>query len=863
MFHKDWKRYYSGGGHPPACNCVDCTNARLGRSATAPDPRAASGRRPPAPPAPPTIHGGGHSGGNGGGLPVFLGLLIGAALGAGVVFAIGNLAADDIRRFFASFAATPTPTARLALQPPAPTYTPSATAAPTHTPPPTASATPIPAPPHTPPPPHTPAPTSTSSATAAPTHTPPPTATNTPIPTSIPTSTAIPTPEPTLPACGYAELVLMGAGKKHKPCNTATPVPPPGAAPPASPTSVIASAATPAATSALAPANTPVPTPAPVATNTPLPTTAPTHTPLPTAAPTNTPLPTPALTLPPIALDAQPTVVGYYSDGSASVNLALSLHTEDLSPLPQTLPISVTCAQRGNPIANCAAPADITTPTGYRSAAANLTLRLPMGESALAIYYGGANPAALTINVPERIIGIAPDIWACYADRDTAGNYERDHGCYGWYSDFVEKWRSGAIVKIYAEGHPDYIRATREIFDEELAPLLNLKFQWVDAKADANFVARVGLRTSAHPAEWRRCGYCWGIGGPTDYKRNRGRFSEVTSGRITIFHLSRDDEFLNDYERLKGLLTGVIIHEALHALAPTGHAEPSATISVMSNMGYLTYMDKALLALNSHPLIEPGMTMKDARKLVVLKDELLDGAPKEEFDLFNFLERASANLRHAGAMRMKVRGGVTDERCDSEFGYPEWADLEISRLLKWPDDPQMAHLRERDQSVFIFYSDKAAQQTGDGWRHWIKSTGDWRLISRNDLWDSTGWFVRNSKMHWTLAKFLYTYAASHGKSAKMSLLDRSNGKATVRLEFNPYIFQTQWDVDLTATMVIDTETHEIERYTWTDHNNDWNYCATYTEEAKDIEYGIHFTPPAAVITQSEYALPTEFTPPDP
>ena len=853
MFHKDWKRYYGDGGHPPACSCVDCTNARLGRMRSAPEPRAASGRRPPAPPAPPSVHGGSaHSdgngdGGNGGGMPVLLGLLIGAVLGAGVVFAIGNLAADDIRRFIASFAATPTPT-RLAVQPPVPIPTQTATPAPTHTPPPTATATRAPLPTHTPMPTHTPS--ATPSATAAPTHTPSPTATNTPLPTIAPTSTASPTPAPTLPACGYAELVLMGAGKKHKPCNTATPIPPAGAASADTPPSPTASAAvtTPVATPTPAPANTPIPTAAPAATNTPLPT------------PTPPPAPTGPL---PITLAAQPTVVGYYSDGSASVNLALSLRTENISPLPETLPISVTCSQDGNSIANCAPAAEITTPSGYRSASANLALRLPMGDAAIAIDYGGADHAALSVNVPERIIGIDADMWACYADRDTARNYERDHGCYGWYSDFVEKWRNGAVIKIYGEGHPDYIRATREIFDERLAPLLNLKFRWVDDEADANFVARVGLRTSAYPSEWRRCGYCWGVGGPTDYKRNRGRWSEVIGGRITIFHLTRDDEFLNDYQRLKGLLTGVIIHEALHALAPTGHAEPSATISVMSSMGYLTYMDKALLALNSHPLIEPGMTMQDVRKLVVLNDELLDGPSKEKFDLFNFLERTSAKLRHAGAMRMKVRGGITNEHCDSEFGYPGWAELEISRFLRWPDDPQMAHLRERNQSVFIFYSDKAAQQTGDGWRHWIKSTGDWRPISRNNLWDATGWFVRNSKMHWTLAKFLYAYAASDGKSARMSLADRSNGKITARLEFNPYIFQSQWDVDLTATIVIDAETREIDRYTWTDSNNDWNYCATYTEEAKDIEYGIDFAIPSAISAQSEYTLPTEFTPPNP
>ncbi len=78
----------------------------------------------------------------------------------------------------------------------------------------------------------TPIPTPTQSPTAMPT--PIPTATNTPtpipMPTQSPTATLTPVPTATstpdtshLPVCGWAQMVLLNAGKRHDPCNTPTP----------------------------------------------------------------------------------------------------------------------------------------------------------------------------------------------------------------------------------------------------------------------------------------------------------------------------------------------------------------------------------------------------------------------------------------------------------------------------------------------------------------------------------------------------------------------------------------------------------------------------------------------------------------
>jgi len=207
---------------------------------------------------------------------------------------------------------TPIPTASPTL---APTHTPTATNTPIST------ATPTLAPTHTPTATHTPMPTAT--ATLAPTHT--PISTHTPTSTSTSTATPLPTLPPTAtpPVCGYVELVLMGAGKKHKPCYTPTPTPASG--------SVVALGST--ATHTPAPSETPsaMPTPDPAETPSANPTPDPTETP--STGQTPTPMPTATATpiLPPARLSAPTT-------------------TPPLTPFVTNTPVLLTAAMRSTPV---------------------------------------------------------------------------------------------------------------------------------------------------------------------------------------------------------------------------------------------------------------------------------------------------------------------------------------------------------------------------------------------------------------------------------------------------------------------------------------------------------------------------------
>ena len=279
--------YYDG--HPPACTCVACNEGGGGRSRSTATATSGGGRggRPTA-----TATYESENGGGGGGWIWILLVLAGVAI---AVVAVG-VDTSDIRGFIASFQPTPAPVVVVvvtATPADTPTGTSTAAAVPTLTP--TGTNIPVLAVAPTSAATHTPTPTPT--ATLRPTFT--PTVTKTATSTATGTATGTPTTTPTVTAtafvCGHVEMVLMGAGKKHRHCHTPTPTLAPGATRAAAPTH------TPMPTSTQPPVSVATPTPAAIAT--PIPTNTPravvvpiqTNTPAATishaALPTYTPIP--------------------------------------------------------------------------------------------------------------------------------------------------------------------------------------------------------------------------------------------------------------------------------------------------------------------------------------------------------------------------------------------------------------------------------------------------------------------------------------------------------------------------------------------------------------------------------------------
>ena len=487
----------------------------------------------------------------------------------------------------------------------------------------------------------------------------------------------------------------------------------------------------------------------------------------------------------------------------------------------------------------------LSLPDGYGPSPANFTVRLPMGLTAMTFDYGADDPLTLNVEVPERILGVERDLWECYADRPPGGveiDGEIFAGCGGWGTPTVEKWLNDVPVKVWVTGHPDYI-AVLETVLTELATILNLEFEWVDSEEEADFKAFVGvdradvaeLGFDSDPA----LVHYWGF---ASANVNGG---EATSGYIVIWHTD-----LTALRSRIDAIRAVTIHEALHALGPIGHRVPlghsSRPLSFMevSKMGVLSPRERQLLEINSHPLVRPGMSMDDVRKLIVLTEDLLDypliksqTGPDDPLDLVRW---AYVELERAGSASFRLSGGWTgDATCNQPFGVRR-GPIEMSigdfRLTgDWPDlDPALVLL---DFGTSRF---RIKREDGEWFHWWLSPEGAWEMVYRETVVTASSYWLWNGKLLTTLRSVLWD-----GSSEDISVEETANGHLRLRVTLDySYAYMWEWkpiDKSLDFTLVVDPKTFAIVGYTWELHRDPDVHsgpCLSFKEVATDGRLGV-------------------------
>ena len=311
-----------------------------------------------------------------------------------------------------------------------------------------------------------PSPTSTSEPKVAPlptnTFTPQPTASATNTPGHTPTSE--PTATPTFMPTNTPTLQPMAA-------PTSTPTNQPTPEPTATPTSTPTSTPIPEAT--VTPTNSPTSTP------TPEPTVAPTYTPIPTATVTPTITPAPSVQL---VLEAEGTVAGYWSDGTANVEVLVSLRNEGNLRAEGIQPIAITCRHGDEVLSGCGLAASVTLANGFGSTETRLSRRVPIGDVSFEISYDGGKSRVLNIKVPERIVGVNRDVWECFSDTsnvDTFWEEDEGVGCAGWSTDRIQKWDQESPLRISVSGGQGFVEEFKDAL-QYVASTLNHQFELVD-----------------------------------------------------------------------------------------------------------------------------------------------------------------------------------------------------------------------------------------------------------------------------------------------------------------------------------------------------------------------------------------------
>ena len=505
--------------------------------------------------------------------------------------------------------------------------------------------------------------------------------------------------------------------------------------------------------------------------------------------------------------------------------------------------MTATCIAEGDERRSCREELSLSLPDGFAAASESFTLRLPIGTTTLEFDYGGDETLTLDIEVSQRILGVDREVWECYADRPPEGFALGPHndwvaGCGGWGKPTVEKWLNDVPVKVWATGDPDHIAVLENILSE-LSPILNLEFEWVDAEEEADFKAFVGVsRSEADSLGVRDAFYtddAWGFAGANV------NLGEATSGDMVIW--LEEDVSIDE-------IRAVTIHEALHALGPIAHRVPlghsSRPLSVMeiAKPGVLIPRERQMLELNSHPLVRPGMSMDDVRKLIVLTEELLDypltqseAVPDDPLDL---IRRAYIELERAGSASFRLSGGWTgDATCNRPFGARQ-GPIEVSfgdfsLTGDWPElDPALVHV-DFGTSRFLI-----RREDGEWLHWWLSPEGDWEMVYRETVVAASSYWLWNGKLLTTLRSVLWD-----GSSEDISVEETTDGKLRLRVTLDhSYVYLWKWgpiDKSLDFTLVVDPKTYAIVGYTWELHRDPDVHsgpCLTFKEVATDVRLGV-------------------------
>ena len=673
--------------------------------------------------------------------------------------------------------------------------------------------------------------------------------TDTPLPSAIPNPTSTPTPvriaatdptpmsEPTaipLPPTNTPTPVLT-----NTPTPTATSEPTATPLPPSTPTPALTATATPTPTSE--PTATPLPpstpTPALTATATPTPTPEPTATP----TPTHTPTPAPRVEL---ALDGKTTVTGYWSDGTANVELAVSLRNEGNLQLRHSVPIAVTCRHDGDTVDGCSQEFSVSLPDGYGPTIETLTLRVPTGRVSFKIAYGDDGIRGLSFDIPERILGVDRDVWACFSDTSNVGTgWKEDEGigCAAWAEETIQKWDQSSLVSVSIRSTelPGFAEEFKKVLNM-LSPILKVRFYWVDHAAQADISAYVGYTIPKIESLGVHCNRVEALGCATI--RFDSESGELLGGDIVIYNRwPHDGSDIDDFgDSRKSLFRSAMIHEAVHVLAQMLHrTEP---VSVMNDAVHeraeLSPMDEALLRLHAHELVKAGMTMAEIRDLIVFNDELMDPQPTDSrLTPWKLVLNAYVELREAASASFRVRSSFPG--CSKEFG---WADYAVGNITGHHAYFGWVRIGEGEDHFY------ALQPYRDVFEFWRRSPSAWEIVSDDSFSDAvSGWRGDLSDPHHVLESILY-YAVWGDAEVSFD----SAGRATLRFVLDTVREASRPPADsVEVVLTIDRETYAIVTYSM-----DWKLgdggCDRYQIEAKDGLYGIDFTFPDTVRRGSDF-----------
>ena len=279
-------------------------------------------------------------------------------------------------------------------------------------------------------------------------------------------------------------------------------------------------------------------------------------------------------------------------------------------------------------------------------------------------------------------------------------------------------------------------------------------------------------------------------------------------------------------------------------MGPIGHSTRiGSVVSYSSDLKRLSPMDEALIRLNSHDLVKPGMTMdRQSGPWSSFAGYLLDAdTPRPEPDTLEMVWRTTLSLWESGWTRLKIRGGWPERNCGYTFGVRRGlAVLDIGNFGYMPyGGSYLARFDDHVNAFWILWDRDA-----DQWRYWREGPDGVEPVDNLVVNDATAWRLGITRLTRALTSIL-----NDADVDDIAVVARASGAITLRVTLDAS-YPTFWLEDnetAVLTLVLDDETYELEgyRYYW-QRGRDSQWCDTYEEVAESVQLGVTVDVPSGI-----------------
>jgi len=520
------------------------------------------------------------------------------------------------------------------------------------------------------------------------------------------------------------------------------------------------------------------------------------------------------------------TPAGYWSDGTANVQVAVTATNSGVGALTDVAEVSYSCTGADDRDDVSTGKFEFALPDGFSARTHSVTLRSSPGTVECRFISQEHGSQTYGHEVPAKIVGVSREVWECY--RDSKINRQDDIGCAGRDDKSVVKWDLDRPLRVWATGDPDYVDVLWTTLDR-LSPIFDMTFTSAQSEGDADLKAWVGITRDEGP-ERLRSGKCVDAAGCAFASRSNDYVADGASiGVWTVESAWHHRVGLVDRR-----IEHVMLHELLHALMPMGHRDDP--LSAVNNINApdwinLHHLEDALIRLHRNRLIRPGMTMEQVRELVVLEEEMIDAPPDRDESLtpIKMLLEAYRTLQNADSATWRLEGGWTENCAEHSFSR---ADYTIAGF--YTHGPYVTRFVNDSDWIYYFLDDNWSRENGV----WIKDSPE--------IWENTYWLPTFAEIHESLVSVLY-FASEHDVRVASAI----GGETTLRFVLNKTTLpKADWyrSVGLSTRITIDDRTLEIISYEMDWHFNTIsdNSCDRYEVRASQGEYGVRIEVPDAV-----------------